>query len=256
MLLHPSGFYLNKLPMQNLNSFLVICALLVTANGINSSYAQDTEAQAKARQALRQKTGQIGEATVVSQDTPEQAKAREALRKKLEGISPTAAQSGAVSITMEPQRAPADPQTIEKARQAVRQKLDELSNGSPDSPEVAKAREAMRQKLTEATAVAVPVAVGTQNQEKATRAQEKAQIKTEKAMQTDSEKAEAAAQAERRAKYKSAVTPGAFQPIESPALPISNEKQQRLAELLKKYRADQLSPEEYHQERSKILAGQ
>ena len=45
-----------------------------------------------------------------------------------------------------------------------------------------------------------------------------------------------------------------FQPIEVPPLPISADKQQRLAELLRKYRADELTPEQYHEERAKVLA--
>ncbi len=45
-----------------------------------------------------------------------------------------------------------------------------------------------------------------------------------------------------------------FKPIQSPALPISGDKQARLNDLLRKYQADQLTPEQYHQERKKILA--
>ena len=45
-----------------------------------------------------------------------------------------------------------------------------------------------------------------------------------------------------------------FPAIEAPALPITAEKQQRLNELLRKYRADEVSPEQYHAERAKILA--
>jgi len=46
----------------------------------------------------------------------------------------------------------------------------------------------------------------------------------------------------------------AFQPIPAPASPLSADKQQRLADLLQKYRADQITPEQYHAERAKILA--
>jgi hypothetical protein len=46
-----------------------------------------------------------------------------------------------------------------------------------------------------------------------------------------------------------------FPPLEGPALPISSEKQQRLAELLQRYKADQVTPEQYQTERAKILAG-
>ncbi len=46
----------------------------------------------------------------------------------------------------------------------------------------------------------------------------------------------------------------AFPPLESPPVPLSADKQQRLDALLVKYKADQLTPEQYHQQRAKILA--
>ncbi len=46
-----------------------------------------------------------------------------------------------------------------------------------------------------------------------------------------------------------------FPPLEGPALPISSDKQQRLSELLQRYKADQVTPEQYQAERAKILAG-
>jgi hypothetical protein len=45
-----------------------------------------------------------------------------------------------------------------------------------------------------------------------------------------------------------------FQTLEAPAAPISGDKQQRLAALLQQYKADQLTPEQYHTQRAKILA--
>jgi hypothetical protein len=47
-----------------------------------------------------------------------------------------------------------------------------------------------------------------------------------------------------------------FPPLEGPPLPISSEKQQRLNDLLQRYRADQITPSQYQTERAKILAGQ
>ena len=46
----------------------------------------------------------------------------------------------------------------------------------------------------------------------------------------------------------------AFTPIPGPPPSVSADKEQRLQELLRKYRADQITPEEYHQQRAKILA--
>ena len=44
-----------------------------------------------------------------------------------------------------------------------------------------------------------------------------------------------------------------FPPLQAPPVDISAAKQQRLDELLRKYRADELTPEEYHQQRAKTL---
>jgi hypothetical protein len=45
-----------------------------------------------------------------------------------------------------------------------------------------------------------------------------------------------------------------FQPIQGPASPLGSDKKQRLSELLRKYQADELTPEQYHQQRAKILS--
>jgi hypothetical protein len=235
--------------MQNLNYFLVVCAAAATVCVVPMSHAQDTEAQAKARQALRQKLTQLDGSAPSPQDTEVQAKAREVVRKNITNVQPAVSQpviaqpsapSAPAAITMSPEVTPVDAQAIEKARQAVRQELDQHNSTSPDSPEVAKAREALRQKLG---TTLQPTALGAQRN-----AQTPAQI--------EADKAEAIAQAERRAKRNGNLAPAAFQPIEAPALPISSDKQQRLAELLQKYRADQLTPEQYHVERAKILGQQ
>ena len=74
---------------------------------------------------------------------------------------------------------------------------------------------------------------------------------------------EAAAQAAARAKAQSAVKtqkPAAkandlgMQPLPAPALPISAAKQQQLEALLTRYKADQVTPEEYQTQRAAILA--
>ena len=46
----------------------------------------------------------------------------------------------------------------------------------------------------------------------------------------------------------------AFEPLQAPALPISATKQQRLDALLSQYKADQITPEQYHTQRAAILA--
>jgi hypothetical protein len=100
---------------------------------------------------------------------------------------------------------PADPAAIEKARAAMRDRLNQVAPTAP--------------------AAAPAVAASS------------AQAPT----------------ADRKPKPRLA---SSFQPLPAPALPISNDKQQRLKDLLSKYRADEITPEQYHQERAKILAEQ
>jgi len=54
--------------------------------------------------------------------------------------------------------------------------------------------------------------------------------------------------------YQPPVGTASYKPIEGPAAPVSAQKQQRLHELLSRYQADQITPEQYHSERAKILA--
>jgi hypothetical protein len=52
----------------------------------------------------------------------------------------------------------------------------------------------------------------------------------------------------------SAPTAASPVPIVAPSLPISMTKEQRLQALLARYKADQITPEEYHKQRATILA--
>jgi hypothetical protein len=45
-------------------------------------------------------------------------------------------------------------------------------------------------------------------------------------------------------------------PLPSPPLPLTPAQQEKLEKLLQLYRADQITPEEYHLQRAKILGGQ
>lgn len=46
----------------------------------------------------------------------------------------------------------------------------------------------------------------------------------------------------------------AFPPIKGPPPAVSADKEARLAELLRMYKADVITPEQYHQQRAKILS--
>lgn len=59
---------------------------------------------------------------------------------------------------------------------------------------------------------------------------------------------------EAKAKAKSAAKDSVVPPVVSPDLPISADKQMRLNALTEQYKADKLTPQEYHEQRAKILA--
>ena len=49
-------------------------------------------------------------------------------------------------------------------------------------------------------------------------------------------------------------TPSTSASVKAPPLPIPSTKEERLAQLLKQYKADEITPQEYHQQRAKIMA--
>jgi hypothetical protein len=122
-----------------------------------------------------------------------------------------------------------DSQTIEKARQALEQKLKELNESLWPKPEesnsatVEKAREAMLKKIAEDQQ---------QKELAAQKAQEQKQNQVEQQKQN----------------------PLGFAPIQGPPTGLSPEKEQQLQALLKDYEADKITPEQYHAQRAKILA--
>ena len=76
--------------------------------------------------------------------------------------------------------------------------------------------------------------------------QKEAQTKVVKAKKSKPEQSTTQAQVETK--------PATVKPVEKVPLPISADKQQRLTELLRKYKADELTSEQYQAERAKILA--
>ena len=81
---------------------------------------------------------------------------------------------------------------------------------------------------------------------------EKAEAKARKEAEAKA-KAEKNKPAESTAKPQAQKTKPVVQPLEAPPLPISTEQDKRLQELLQKYKADQITPEQYQAERAKIL---
>jgi hypothetical protein len=157
--------------------------------------------------------------------------------------------------------ADAEPENIVKAREALRQKMTELtaeqsaglSDALPsDTEDLAKARRALRQKLYETQVaygfgpVTVPVQLPPRDSDEA--------YKTREALRQKMEGSAAATTQPTQTVRRAAPGPAPFTPLPRVESPYGPDKQQKLQELLRRYQADELTPEQYHQERAKLLA--
>jgi len=259
--------------MQTSKILLAICATLVFSQSVRGA---DSDAQARARQALEQQFKQPLSAPPPMATPPPAPTPR--VEKQ---VSPAPAPTPLPSTPAEPGSArPADSEALAKAREAMHQKMGELSAqapapaqvraepppkvipppmaetpsalGSPsekgsDAAAIAKAREAMRQKMTELpTEEAEPGSANPATIAKAREAMyQKMQQLPPYTYNAGSPQGYGA----------SAGTSLQFPPLQGPDLPISGDKVQRLHALLQQYKADQITPEQYQAERAKILAG-
>jgi hypothetical protein len=120
----------------------------------------------------------------------------------------------------QPQATPtASPESVEKAREAMRQQIGSTAPVTP-APTATKPTVAAAPKPAEPAPVAVP----------AKPPEAPRPVAKGKAL--------------------------ALAPLAGPASPLSANKQDQLAELLRRYKADEITPEQYHAERAKVLAGQ
>ena len=215
--------------MQTSKSFVTICAVVLLA-GSEGLSAADTDAQIRAREALR--------SAISAMDTqqPPAKVTRPAPPEKSPKPAPAApvfspaASTDTVKIVPPPSAptpAPAAPPPVQISTPAAPPSStwatpasDSFSQVPPpsDSEAAAKAREALRQstfqpEMQPSTGQQVPGA---------------------------------------GAAPAFSATPG-FKPLDTPSSPLTGSKQERLNELLRRYRADEITPEQYHTQRAKIL---
>ena len=226
----------------------------------------DPETIAKLRAALRQKMSELdsqGALTVASSaaDSESMAKMREALRQKMKDLQ--AQPPGVVpTLTPGPAVAPA-PRPAVQPPSVVTQPAPALAMPpAADSESIAKMREALRQKMKELEAQSpvpalAPVVAKPKPAEKPAAVVEKPTPVEKPAArpQPPASKPEANPPAVPKVAKKPAKGEQLLTPIQGPATAVSADKQQRLAELLRKYIADEITPEEYHRERAKIVNG-
>jgi len=194
----------------------VVCALTLGANGL----------------------------TVRADDTPAQAAARRALAQKLSEWSEPPPQA----VTAKPKAAPAAQRT-EATKAGADQAAATVSTGPEDASQMSAQRAAQMAALT--------AAMG-----------EKPAAETPAKKEAPAKPAKMVSEARPAAQPVVAVVPQppteanvnyagknlGLKPIAAPALPISASKEDQLEGLLMRYKANLISPEEYHQQRAAILA--
>jgi hypothetical protein len=220
--------------MQISKCFLVVCAATF-CTVVLPLRAADTDA--KLREAMRQKVSEL-QAQPMPQPTPG-AKPSPAATQPVTPHSPAVAQPVPAPSPATPppptvaQPKPAVPppvnqESIDKARETLHRQMTELENQSPP----AGATNIPSPKMADSQPGQKPVEAKAQE----TAGKPQAQPKAGEAVK------------------KPAKAASSFTPIQVPPPAVSADKQTRLAELLRKYKADALTPEEYHKQRAKILS--
>jgi len=249
-LLLPAAICRKKLGMiiSKLTPFL--CALAIGATGLTVR-AEDNPAQAAARMALAKQLFEMsGQPAANTVDTNVVTKP---LTKKEAKAKAKADQAAAdANAKQEADKQLAEQQAAHTAAQA---------NANKAVAEVAAPGDAGQKEAAERAALAAAMAPGTNTAIQATTSASVTPAATDATAKKEKKKKKDAA----------AVQPAAVPPSTSattnyigqelgmkqlagPALPISATKVERLQALLDKYKADQLTPEEYHQQRAAILA--
>ena len=178
-----------------------------------------------------------GGMTLRAEDTPAQAAARAALNQKMqevEGAPATAPETPAATI----------PATTPPAAAAVQTPTETPAPVATPTPATATA-------AAPATAPATTEPVVVQPGD--TEAQARARAALNEKMAEIGTPAPAPAAASTTASRVPAATAPGFKPITAPALPINMTKAGKLDWLLSQYKADQITPEQYHKQRAEIL---
>jgi hypothetical protein len=235
----------------------ILLACVATAILLPNLLHAETEAQKKARQALEQKMRELDSQPV--------------------GTPPPAARPPAVVPPAQPERRATPPQAapvpqprpapaaatadVEKARQALREKMQTLetqpaTTSAPTTWQPAPATTA--QPAPVATAQPAPMTEPAQAaffepipEAPAVDIERARQALREKTSQVDPPAASEEAKAKPTSRSKG---PEVLQPIQGPPTGLPPAKEERLKGLLDLYKADKLTPQQYHAERAKILS--
>jgi hypothetical protein len=268
--------------MQTVKSFLAVCAALAVINPLPLQ-ATDTEAQNKAREAMRQKLNELESQPATAETAPPLFKAPPAPQPRRDVPAPAAPPRPTPPAAVQPDvfaprppvAAPVPPPApVRPAPQVAAPHTGPVAPpvAVPDSPAVAKAREAMRQKMAQIETqpdfpraddpYAPPMAARQPDFRpvpgpSATVALPSPPPQEPPAFRTAQDQLPSSTQVvipKRKTPRQPTMAPSAFPPLDPVAPLVTGSKAQQLQLLLERYRADQITPQEYHEQRARILA--
>ena len=231
--------------MQTSKYLLAVGVLAAVVLPLQVQGGPDTEEQAKLREALRRALEQPGAAKsqpvtpTPAQPSPPPVQEQPPVTQQQHEPQPQPQAAPVTPVapppvtptpqTFEAVPAPDDAASLARAREALRQKMQELQATPAPAPAPAPAVAPESAKPS----VAVAPAPAPKSEPKPT-AQPTAVTKP--------------------APKPAPVATSNYKPIDAPASPFSAGKQAKLAELLARYRADSITAQEYHAQRAAILA--
>ncbi len=255
--------------MQISKILLAVCTVMGCVGSLSFA-GQDSPSQVQAREALRQKIAELN-AQESQTPAPQPTKKKKAAPAPQPVVQPPpvaitpppAVATPAPVLTATPPAASASRMTSEQAaqlREALRQKMAELDaqekSGQPTfapvtSTSEAKSAAVIKAEQKAAAAEAKRQAEEAKTQERAAAEEQKRAAAAEKQRWEDESKAKSAKPNPVTVTKANEAT---FAPVEPPPSAVPASKDAKLADLLRKYKADAITPEEYHKERAKVLA--
>ncbi|MDB6131676.1 MAG: hypothetical protein JWM04_2783 [Verrucomicrobiales bacterium] len=185
----------------------------------------DRDAQARALQSLRQ----MENGTVVATDS--------------KGVTKTTTSKGSTTVKITNDADKKRAADVDKKLSASSKKA--VSVPSDDAQKILTAQEAARKARTEEVALRMKV-------EEASRKAQQAELEASRLRTQEMARQSAAARAQSQVAVKPVSKPDTM--VSSVSMPAMTPKQSKLADLLRRYKADEFTPKQYQEQRAKILA--
>ena len=226
-------------------SVALLCLVSIPARG------QDSPEEARLREALRQKMGEaksneaVAPAPVTVAPAPVVVAPKRVVTKPAPVVAaPKPVVTKPAPVVVAPKRVVTKPAPVVVAPKRVVTRPAPVAEAPPpagDTEQAARLRQVLRERMESGTAhSAVPVTIPSTTTTTTTAPITAEPVLSNTAVINSS---------------TTVVAPPAPVVLEpAPALPISGSKSERLASLLLQYKADQITPQQYHEARAKILA--